>query len=85
MHIRPLFKNLARRFSPYFMICSAVLSAGTHAALPQMEAPKAQAKTVDRARTRSRAELVGSATLMASPVFRVSGAPTLNSTWAPRA
>lgn len=39
MHIRPLFKNLARRFSPFFMICSVVLSAGTHAALPQMEAP----------------------------------------------
>lgn len=39
MHFRPIFKNLARRFSLYFMICSAAVSAGTHAALPQMEAP----------------------------------------------
>ncbi|QPO21988.1 TIGR03745 family integrating conjugative element membrane protein [Pseudomonas sp. Y39-6] len=39
MHIHPIFKKLARRCSPYFVICFGVLSAGTHAALPQMEAP----------------------------------------------
>lgn len=39
MHIRPFFKKLTCRFSLYALTLSAVMSSGTHAALPQMEAP----------------------------------------------